>query len=385
MSISPITILGFGVSGQLLVCQLLEIVKGSQITIIDSNFSGGDLMCNYSGIKSNTTIGQKADRLTQEDSIDDWKEIGLWLSKRGKADDCLHLSEIATDIQRKGHERAKECSCIYDTVTDTKWNAETKIWSVYFSSDRQPLQTRILYVCTGMEPRQEDYGVPCIPLSVSLDPAQLKRIVLPGQKVVVFGLSHTGTLVLKHLASIDDVQITGIYRGDVPFKYERNGYYGGIKQESAEIADSILNGKFSNQITLLSIRDSTKMSQKIHNANWVIQCIGFQPKRLLINSANAMWNAQTGECQGFPQILSFGACNPAVTNYMAGRYQDISIEAFLDQITARLPLLKQQLKDASIMINEPVPLEIVQKNEEVPIEIVQKNESEQVNLTSQIS
>ena len=46
MSISPITILGFGVSGQLLVCQLLEIVKGSQITIIDSNFSGGDLMCN---------------------------------------------------------------------------------------------------------------------------------------------------------------------------------------------------------------------------------------------------------------------------------------------------------------------------------------------------
>jgi hypothetical protein len=85
MSISPITILGFGVSGQLLVCQLLEILKGSQITIIDSNFSGGDLMCNYSGIKSNTTIGQKADRLTQEDSIDDWKEIGLWLSKRGKS------------------------------------------------------------------------------------------------------------------------------------------------------------------------------------------------------------------------------------------------------------------------------------------------------------
>ena len=61
---------------------------------------------------------------------------------------------------------------------------------------------------------------------------------------------------------------------------------------------------------------------------------------------------------------------------MAGRYQDISIEAFLDQITARLPLLKQQLKDASISINEVIPLEIVQKNEEVPLEIVQKNESE---------
>jgi hypothetical protein len=374
MSISPVTILGFGVSGQLLVCQLLECIKGSQITIIDSNFCGGDLLCNYSGIKSNTTIGEKVEHLTQEDSIDDWKEIGLWLSKRGKSGECLPLSEIAADIQRKGHERAKECTCIYDTVTDLKWNAETKIWSVYFSSYRLPLQTQVLCICTGMEPRQEDYGVPSIPLSIALDPLQLRRIVLPGQKVVVFGLSHTGTLVLKHLTSINDVQVTGIYKGDIPFKYDRNGYYGGIKQESAEIADSILNGKFSDHLTLLSIRDSTKLSQKIHSANWIIQCIGFQPKRLLINSVNAMWNAQTGECQGFPQILSFGASNPATTEYMSKHYQDVSINSFLDQITARLPLLKQQMKDVSIIINESVPLEIIQNND-----------SEQVNLTTQIS
>jgi hypothetical protein len=113
------------------------------------------------------------------------------------------------------------------------------------------------------------------------------------------------------------------------------------------------------------------MSQKIHSANWIIQCIGFQPKRLLVNSVNAMWNAQTGECQGFPQILSFGASNPATTEYMSVNYQDVSINSFLDQITARLPLLKQQLKDASIMINEAVPLQIVQKND-----------SEQFHLTS---
>ena len=56
---------------------------------------------------------------------------------------------------------------------------------------------------------------------------------------------------------------------------------------------------------------------------------------------------------------------------MSVNYQDVSINSFLDQITARLPLLKQQLKDASIMINEAVPLQIVQKND-----------SEQFHLTS---
>ena len=349
MSVSPITIIGFGISGQLLLCQLLEFVKGNKITVIDSDFCGGDLMCKYSAIQSNTTIGQKVDRLSQEGAIDDWSEIGLWLSKRGKPAECLPVVDIATDIQRKGHERVKECTAIYDTVHNLEWDDTAKLWTLQFSSTRAPLQTRILCICTGMEPRQDDYGVPSIPLSIALDPPQLQRMVLPGQKVIVVGLSHSGTLVIKHLLSINDVDITGIYRGDTPFKYERNGYYGGIKKESVDIADAILRGDYGNRLTLLSMKDTLKISQKVHSANWIIQSIGFQSRSVRIHSQKPSWDSQTGECIGFPQILSFGACNPATTEYLNRHYDDISICSFLDQIEARLPLLKQQLKDASII------------------------------------
>jgi hypothetical protein len=349
MSVSPITIIGFGISGQLLLCQLLEFVKGSQITVIDSDFCGGDLMCKYSAIESNTTIGQKVERLTQEGAIDDWQEIGLWLSKRGKSGDCLPVVDIATDVQRKGHERVKECTAIYDSVLNLEWNATAKLWTIHFSSTRPPMQTRILCICTGMEPRQDDYGVPSIPLSVGLDPPLLKRMVLPGQKVLVVGLSHSGTLAIKHLLSINDVDITGIYRGDTPFKYDRNGYYGGIKKESADIADAILRGDYGNRLTLLSIKDTLKISQKVHSANWIIQTIGFQSRSVRIHSQKPLWDSKSGECIGYPQILSFGACNPATTEYLNRHYDDISICSFLDQIEARLPLLKQQLKEASII------------------------------------
>ena len=342
-----ITLIGFGVAGQLLLSHILESIDSSNITIIDPDFIGGDLAREYSAIQSNTTIGHKVHKLTLPENPSDWKEIATALTKCGPSDVCLPLIDLAKAIRSKAIQKASQCTCIYDTVTELVWSETTRQWTIHCASSKI-IQSQMICLSTGMIPRQEDYGVPKIPLHIALDPAQLSRIVSKGDHVIVFGLSHSGTLILKHLYAIPTITTTGIYKGSEPFKFDRDGHYGGIKKESAEIADLILKGDYADRLTLQSMSQSSAIYKAIRSADWIIQAIGFQSRVPIIRSASdstlkPVWKCETGECLGFPQILSFGACNPSETEVNGSRYPDISVTSFIDQINKRLPLLKQFL------------------------------------------
>jgi len=335
---TTITLVGFGVAGQLLLSHILETVPAGKVTIIDPDFIGGDLAREYHSINTNTTIGTTVECLTTMPTI--WTETIRALQSRGATTDTLPISKLASDIRKVGHQLASKCLQVYDEVQEASWDPSKKQWTLYFKSGRAPQTTTILYICTGMKPRQEDYGIPSIPLRIALDPVALGHTVSPGQHILVIGASHSATLILKHLHGLPDIRATCLYRGS-PFKYSRDGHANGIKQESADIADAILKGEYSN-LTMASMDDIKTVVGAFRRCDWLIQATGFASYIPLLTDVNrapihVTWDPATGLAKEVEQCQTFGACQPNVTN-------DISVGAFVDQISVRWPLLKMLIQ-----------------------------------------
>jgi hypothetical protein len=348
---STITLVGFGISGQILLSYILDIIPAYKVAIIDPDFMGGDLAREYGAIESNTTIETKVKSIeTLPSATAQWSSTISSLKGRGDPSSTVNLGKLASDLRICGLEMAKKVKCIYDMATAVTWVPEKSAWSVTLGNctnggNANTHTTKIICFCTGMLPVKQDYGIPIIPLSVALDPARLERIVLPGQRVVVIGSSHSATLVCKHINAIPDTGISCIYRGSKPFKYARDNDYGGIKQESASIADGILKGDYP-KIKLYSSANIQGVSKVIREAQWIVQATGFRENFPIISApSEVVWDSKSGTAPGVPQAFAFGACVPDTTEVNGVRHPDISVSAFVEQISVRWPLLKTTIQN----------------------------------------
>ena len=344
MNYTPITLIGFGVAGQLLLSHILDKIPAHKIAIVDPDFIGGDLARDYQAIDTNTTISQKVAAFL---SIQNgkWSDTVAALKARGDPNNCVSIASLAADIRQTGHRLATTCRQIYDEVDNATWDASKKLWILTFKGKRPQHTTSIICVCTGMVPRQDDYGIPIIPLRAALDPTALARIVNPGHHVAIVGSAHSATLIMKHLNTIPDVSATCLYRGGEPFRYARDGHYSGIKQESAAIADAILRDEYT-RLSLVPITDICGLSSTLRKANWIIQATGFNSRMIRFTTdkeAHPTWDPATGLAPELPQVQAFGACVPNVSVMEGKKYPDISVGSFIDQLVIRWPLLQTQI------------------------------------------
>ena len=350
ISYTPITLIGFGVAGQLLLSHILEIVPAYKVAIIDPDFIGGNLARDYTAIQTNTTIGQKVASLSTMPHV--WSETVAALKSHGSETACVSISDLAGDLRKVGHTLIQRCVQLYGEVNELSWLPDEKKWNIQFKNTGQLHKTDIVCICTGIIPRQEDYNIPTIPLHIALDSNILARTVVPGSTVGVIGSSHSATLILKHLNGIKDVSTICFYRGSKPFKFARDTQYGGIKQESEKIGDSILRGEYTN-LTLCPLDDLRATVNGFRKCDWIIQAIGFNANIPLLtqnkSEVKVDWNPASGLCN-MPQIQAFGACVPNITlinNDIS--YPHISVASFVDQLTLRWPLLKRLIQDINLI------------------------------------
>ena len=345
----PITLVGFGIAGQILLSYILDLVPGYKVRIIDPDFLGGDLIRHYSGIFSNTTIGQKLESISKLPG--NWSDTISSLKTRGNLDNTIQLSDLVFDMRKSSGKLSIQCECIYDKVIRVSWNEEMRIWNLYLQSGVEST-TNILCFCGGMSPRQNDYGIPIIPLAIAIDKVHLSHIIKKGQSVLVIGSAHSATLVLKNLNNIPDIKATCIYRGSNPFKYARDNEYGGIKKESADIADAIKSGVYTN-LSLVNAIDLPNISKALRDADWVIQATGFVgrfPEIFIGNTRiTPTWDSITGIAKELPQVQAFGACLPSTTCINEIVYPDISLGSFVEQIEKRWPLLKLTIQNQNLV------------------------------------
>lgn len=334
----PITVVGFGVAGQFLLSYLCTYSQTPPnfISVVDPDFLGGDLQRHYHSVTSNTTIQQAIDALSTLPPI--WSQVSASLLEKGSPTSTLSLGILASELQTLGRTFLSKCTCYYDTVTRAQWDEKEKRWTLFLASG-SAYTTDILCLCSGIVPRQEDYGIPLIPLYKALDSSALTKILRKGDKVCVIGSSHSGTLVLKNLHEIPDVQTTCIYRP--PFKYARDGHRFGIKEESAKIADSIQAGEYTN-LTLAPNTDLHLISKAFRTSSWLIQATGFQAYMFPCMDPSGVqyvstWDPLTGKSLSMESVHAFGACVP-------NEQGDVSLGAFAEQLQTRWPPLLERLK-----------------------------------------
>ncbi len=334
-------------AGQLLLSHILDSTPVNEIAIIDPDFTGGHLATVYGGIKSNTTIGQKAEALRKFHST--WHTAAKNLEAYGPPEACLRTGDLAYELHTVGMRLAEGCQKLQTTVKRMTWKPEQGIWCLKLENGKEH-KTKILCCATGMVPRQVDCaGLPTIPLRVALDSDALKRLVRPGDDILLLGTAHSGTLAIKHCLEIPEVTIHVAYRGDAPFSFARDGIYDGIKQESEKIADDILSGIYQESVQLLSAKDIPALVTAARKATWLINATGFVanlPEVYIDHQQVAFTiDPSTGTASGLPRLFCFGACAPNQTEVNGKRYPDISVGSFIDHILQRIPALQTAIQD----------------------------------------
>ena len=221
-----------------------------------------------------------------------------------------------------------------EVATVQEINIKESVSHITLDSGKVILAETII-LCTGVQPRVLNYDVPCIPLEIALDAGRLVNYVKKGQSVMVFGLNHSGTLVLANLAKLCS-RIYGVYRGPKPFVFGRDDEYDGIKQEAAVIADSILAGEMPS-CTLLSLTESEKDVTRI-----IRYCVGVKQKGLIIKNEGVAvelfsYNSTTAQLAEGVSIWCYGAGFPNKTDYKGHVYYDVGIPSFVEYMLRTFP------------------------------------------------
>jgi len=316
-------IIGFGLSGMLTYLKLIKSgVSPSNILIFDPDFIGGDLARSYSSIESNTTWKSVIDIFPEAESL--FPELD-----KDKTTNILYLPKVLDALSSK----TLNLSELYPTFV-SKLTYNCNRWTIETLNENHLVD--IVYLCQGGQPKTQNIPGKWIPLSIGLDKDLLKRYVNPVNTYTVFGLSHSGTLILKNLLDLD-IHVNAIYKTPTPFQYSRDGFYSGIKQESEKIADSILRGDYP-KLKLISSTDIDSVARAIKKSSTFISATGFEPRRIEIivegsSKDSLKYSSETALIDECPNCYGFGMAYPSFSIINDKKHNDISFSAFYRQIS----------------------------------------------------
>lgn len=329
-----ICIVGAGVTGLLLILLLQARIPLSNITIVDPYFDGGDLMRMWPGVISNTPW-----KLTRNTILRCLPDIVLpeWTGKLDLEKPAPLVYSIRLIREVAAPYLLQTCR-IQGHVQYVNWNSNIGKWDIDIktsstgASARKTISASTLILATGGEPKFLDLGIPSIPLDIALDPARLGHSIRPGQRVAVFGLRHSGVLILNALLQTDVSSVIGFYKGDTPFTFADEGDYDGLKLDGASIARSYLTAK-PERLTLVST-DTTNLSSL--DVDWVIYSIGFERRCKFLFHMNGVpaslerYDGRTGRLIEVPNAWGFGLAYPSQAP--DGIHWDVGILSFMEHI-----------------------------------------------------
>jgi hypothetical protein len=325
-------IVGFGLAGQLLLLELLQRnININNLCILDKNFLGGSLATHYGSVVSNTPWWKtkKALAIYSTWSVEILKEGDSLFSEnecmpvKTIAEFCLKTTSAAIALTGKTPEKI--------TTSVTEIQREAEVWKISHSFGSLTCQT--LFLTHGALEKQLPLEKPSIPLSIALDKQRLQQYVSAEKdKLAVFGTAHSGTILLSHLQELG-IPTTAIYNTPTPFLFARDGHYDGIKEGSEKIAESILQGSYTN-LKLISWNDPLEVYKALQKTTKVIYSIGFKPRP--IGHMKLEYDSKTAKVGHEPNCYGFGIAFPGITEHNGQKYSDVSVLSFQEQIQRTL-------------------------------------------------
>ena len=331
-------IIGHGVTGILLLLLFKQhTVPPSSIVCIDPAFDGGTLRRHWASIQSNTTWSQAVTAL---------EKLGVTLPIKQDPNSTTSLLTLINALEDAVADYSRQVCRISALCTGAVYSSSLARWTL--STAKESVYTRSVFFCQGAEPKSLQLPVPSIPLPIALSPELLSRYIQPNDTVVVFGMSHSGTLVYNHLQRLG-CSVIGVYtsRNTTPFLFARDGAYDGIKQESAAIADSILA---NSPDTLIPYSDIPAVLSACLRAKKVVYCCGFSPISIPISvdgqhRSSTTYSPITGAIEGCPRAWGFGIAYPSRASISTPEkeYFDVGVASFVDHLLSNLaPIVREE-------------------------------------------
>jgi cation diffusion facilitator CzcD-associated flavoprotein CzcO len=306
-------IIGAGVTGLSLLLLLTKAgINPADIVMIDPHFKCGDLGVRWGQVQSNTRWSKTIDAINSC--------LGLNIPTSHTTTKLSQIADLFIDLTA-----SIPVHRIKGMVTAVERGDN---WTITYQTDStNTLSCTTLFACQGSDQKILNHPIPSISLEYALD-SRLSQYINPGDKVIVFGTMHSGTLIIQNLHNLS-ASITAVYRS-VPFLWDRDGAYGGIKEEAAHIADKIVSGEIP--VRLVKASELTDI-----DAKWAIYAIGFTPR--LIEGLSETYDGVTGILA--PNAWGFGISYPNAAP--DGVHWDVSVAAFLNHMKAQLPTILQTL------------------------------------------
>jgi pyruvate/2-oxoglutarate dehydrogenase complex dihydrolipoamide dehydrogenase (E3) component len=330
-------IVGFGPAGMLALASLPADIVANTL-ILEPHCAGGALVSQYGSVRAN---------ITKAVIVAAFRKIARWSSTP-----MTHLEDYADNVCPPLCMAVKQmCVCSandmrrasYFPQCMTKLEYTADCWKLH--TPTRIFEAKKVIMCTGAVPKSLDLPHMQIPLHIALAKEQLGMQVRPTDKVVVFGTSHSGTLILKNLKDLGCSQVVAVHRNVSPFIFARDGHSEGIKQESAIIADEIIAGAWGvNKPRLINASNFDDLYRVLAQTDYVIYATGFEPhdKRFVRASGEECalkHNPETSTFDGVTNIWGFGIGYPALYESGGNKYPDIGFAGFIDAIKKALPAM----------------------------------------------
>ena len=275
-------LIGCGVAGSILLLKLLETVSPDDICVIDPNFDGGDLGRRWGEVTANSSWGNFVEFVGR---IQTAASYIARVKDRHPPDTITHVHELSTGIRQALTPHLKNIDASTCFAKSANYDTATATWTIRLNSSGCSgiRRAKTILYSPGCNPKQVNLSKHQISLEIALDPSRLSKQVESGQHILLFGLSHSGTLVLKNLIQLG-VQVSAIYRTETPFVFQRDGHYTGIKQSTAQFADDFLTHRDDYpDITLIPSKDAEATIRAYSRCDAIISAIGFSKNTTSMN------------------------------------------------------------------------------------------------------
>lgn len=336
-------LIGCGVSGSILLLKLLETVSPDDICVIDPAFDGGDLARRWPEVSSNSTWGNFLEfggKLALLKPILDKKR------DKYNPDDTTPVWELSNCLRLAIKHQIANIDANTCYVRSMNYSSADAMWTVQMESPGcvgKRLAKTVLYAPGGI-PKQVNLGKPQIPLEVALDSKRLERYIEPGQHILLFGLSHSGVLVLKNLLAAGAI-VFAIHRSTQPFLYQRDGVYNGIKQKAAAFADELIANPNPN-IIFIQTGNTEAVIRSYAKCDAIVSAIGFLKATNTVDASVdgekinlASYDSDTGRIKSAPAAFGFGMAYPSRAEFEGQLYDEAGIEAFVNHLDTVVPAI----------------------------------------------
>ncbi len=318
-----IALIGFGAANMLALAYIASSKPDllPQTVIIDPTLNGGALQNQWPFVRSNTTWQQFVNAISKFSATAQYASI---ISGEYPAEEPTHLHVLARHLRKAVEPFMRQATLYKDSVI--KVQEDNAIFNITMKN-ANVIQAEKVIFSPGSIPKVFNYPIPIIPLAAALDHRQVGSYVGPGDRVVLFGTAHSGCLVLKNLVDAG-ADVSVVYATEKPFLFARDGVYDGVKQDAADIADSVLDGRLSARLIHYSKQE--EVVSALLRATFACYTIGFELDSK-VKELVGEYDPKTARI-GSSEMYGFGIAFPSYTEIDGKKNWDVSIPSFTEHI-----------------------------------------------------